>query len=142
MRSPKRARLQPAVEALILWGIENAVEEPRPDEPARPEAVMIGSKVFVERHAGERAGDAVWVWRFAEDELFTLHSEADAWSLTRGEATDPDVIVETTPIAWARFLTSHGRRELPPTDVRLSGNRSALATFARAFAGTLSPRDA
>lgn len=131
------AGLQPAVEALTFWGIENALEEPDPDEPAHPEPVMIGSKVFVERYARELPGDAVWVWRFAEDESFTIRSDGGVWSLARGGTEDADVVVETTPLAWARFLTSRTSRELPRADVRLSGDSASLAAFAQAFAAEL-----
>jgi DNA-binding HxlR family transcriptional regulator len=131
------AALRPVVEELTLWGIENALEPPAPDEPAEPEPVMLGSKVVLEHFAPHPRGRVVWVWRFAGSDSFTIRYEDDEWTLARGEAEAPDVVIETTARAWADFLTTRGGRRLPRRDVRLSGKAAAQARFARAFRGEI-----
>jgi DNA-binding HxlR family transcriptional regulator len=127
------AALEPVLEGLTLWGIEHAHEEPLPDEPAHPEPVMLGSKVVLERFAPQPDGRSVWVWRLTGDDAFTIRSDAGKWTIVRGEAGEPDVVVEATATAWARFLTSARPRQLPQDDIRLSGKRTAQARLARAF---------
>jgi DNA-binding HxlR family transcriptional regulator len=127
------AALQPVLEGLTLWGIEHAHAGPLPDEPAHPEPVMLGSKVVLERVARPPEGASTWVWRFTGDDPFTIRFDAGEWTLIRGEQEEPDVVVEATAKAWARFLTSARPRHLPQDDIRLSGTRAAQARFARAF---------
>jgi DNA-binding HxlR family transcriptional regulator len=131
------AALEPVVEELTLWGIENALEPPDPDEPAQPEPVMLGSKVFLKRFTPHLNEQVVWVWRLAGEDSFTIRFEHGEWVLARGEAHAPDVLVEATAKAWARFLTSGGARRLPRPDIRLSGKTAAQIRLARAFAGEL-----
>ena len=127
------AALQPVLEGLTLWGVENAHEGPLPDEPAHPEPVMLGSKVMLERLTPEPDGRTAWVWRFTGEDAFTIRSDAGEWTLVRGETEEPDVVVEATAKAWARFLTSARPRHLPQADIRLSGTQAAQARFARSF---------
>jgi DNA-binding HxlR family transcriptional regulator len=127
------AALEPVLDGLALWGIDHAHEEPRPDEPAHPEPVMLGSKVVLERFAPKPDHPSVWVWRLTGDDAFTIRSDAGEWTVIRGEQEEPDVIVEATARAWARFLTSARPRHLPQDDIRLSGTRAAQARLARAF---------
>jgi DNA-binding HxlR family transcriptional regulator len=129
--------LQPVVEALILWGIENAFVPPDPDTPAHPEAVMLGSKVFLSRFGPPLDGEVVWVWRFPSHDSFTIRFEDGEWTLVRGEMDAADVVVEATPKAWAGFLAAVGSRRLPRGDIHLSGEPAAMKTFAHAFAGEL-----
>jgi DNA-binding HxlR family transcriptional regulator len=131
------AALGPAVEELTLWGIENALESPAADEPAQPEPTMLGSKVFLRRAAPRPQDHVAWVWRFPGDDSFTISFEDGEWTVARGEADAPDVVVEATPKAWATFLTSRGARLLPRPDIRLSGKAAAQARLARAFGGEL-----
>jgi DNA-binding HxlR family transcriptional regulator len=125
--------LGPVVDALTLWGIEHAHEQPRPDEPAHPVAVMTGTKVWLGRYAGRPKHRVVWIWRFSPDEPYTLRFGDGVWVLSRGEAESASVTVETTPERWARFLTSpKGSRRLT-RDIRLLGEPAAIADFAKAF---------
>jgi hypothetical protein len=76
--------LEPVVDALTLWGIENAFERPLGGEPVHPEPAMIGTKVLLNRDAPGAPDGLAWVWRFPGEEDFTLRSESGDWRLSRG----------------------------------------------------------
>lgn len=126
------AALEPIVDELTLWGIENAAEPPLSEEPALPEPVMIGTKVVLKKFAPPPERAVSWVWRFSPDDSFTIHFDEDEWRATRGEAEAADVIVDADAKAWANFLTSRPRH-LPQKKIRLTGLPSAQARFAKTF---------
>jgi DNA-binding HxlR family transcriptional regulator len=126
------AALEPIVDGLTLWGIENAPEPPLPGEPAQPEPVMIGTKVVLKNFAPPPETAVSWVWRFAPDDSFTIVFDEGEWKTTRGEAEAADVIVDADAKAWAHFLTS-SPRHLPQTEIQLIGLPTAQARFAKTF---------
>jgi DNA-binding HxlR family transcriptional regulator len=126
--------LWPVVDTLTVWGIEHALEPPRPAEPVHASPVMIGTKAFLIGYAGQLRGQVVWAWQFPGDDQYTIRSEETGWTLARGEPDSADVVVDTTLEAWARFLTARGARTLPRRDIRLSGTPTAIRKFAKAFA--------
>lgn len=128
--------LGPVVEALILWGIEHALEPPRTDEGVHPTAVMIGTKVVLGGRDGRLRRPVAWVWRFSGDS-YTLRFDGDGWTLARGDAEAADLVVETTLETWAQFLAARGARKLPRDDIRLVGKPAAVREFAKAFAAEL-----
>jgi DNA-binding HxlR family transcriptional regulator len=125
--------LGPVVDALTLWGIEHAREQPRSGELAHPVPVMIGTKVFLGRFASPRNHPNVWTWRFPADERYTLRFSDGVWMLSRGETESASVTVETTPERWARFLTTPRASRRLTRDIRLLGEPAAIAEFAEAF---------
>jgi DNA-binding HxlR family transcriptional regulator len=124
--------LQPAIEALILWGLQFALERPRPGEGVHAASAMIGTKVWLNAHPKPRATSLVWVWRLQGEGAYSLRFENGAWGIEPEELSPADVVVETSAGHWAAFLTSEGR-ELPSPELTLTGRRPALATFARVF---------
>jgi DNA-binding HxlR family transcriptional regulator len=133
--------LEPVVDALTLWGIENALERPLGGEPVHPEPAMIGTKVLLNRDAPGAAHGLAWVWRFPGEEDFTLRSESGDWRLSRGRDDGAAVTVVTEPRAWATFITSpRTRRRLPGKDIGLEGSRAELRRFAKAFAAKLAAK--
>ena len=126
------AALEPVVDELTLWGIENALDPPHPDEPAHPEPVMIGTKVVLKRFAPLPDGAVTWVWRFPPNDLFTIRFADGGWDVTRGGSEAPDVVVEADAKAWAEFLTS-SPRHLPQPAIRLNGEPTAQARLAKTF---------
>jgi DNA-binding HxlR family transcriptional regulator len=132
--------LGPAVDELTFWGIEHAKEPPRADEPVHCEAVMIGTKVWLNRYSVAPAEGLVWVWRFQGEDSYTLQAKDGAWEVTRGEEEAPAVAVDARQEDWAVFLTSprEGRR-LPTKEIGLEGKRSELRRFAKAFMSDLAP---
>jgi DNA-binding HxlR family transcriptional regulator len=134
--------LGPVVDALTLWGIRHARPAVRPGEPVRAEHVLNGTKVWLDwRQARPRDG-VTWLWRFPDDEAYTLRYDGTAWQLAREDAqAGADVVVRTTPAAWARFLTTPSpHRRLPGHGIHLSAMPAAQAEFAAAFAGSPQPR--
>jgi DNA-binding HxlR family transcriptional regulator len=132
--------LGPAIDALTLWGIEHAREQPRAGEPITADPVMLGTKVWLNRYAEPPHQPIAWVWRFPPDDHYTLRSTGGTWELARGQAQAAAVTVEATPEAWARFLTAPRRsRRLPRKDIQLHAARAEVKTFATAFAAQLRP---
>jgi DNA-binding HxlR family transcriptional regulator len=129
-----------AVDALTLWGIEHARQPPLLDEAVHPVPVMIGTKVLLNRDAAGIAAPLAWVWRFADDDEYTLRHEDESWGLSRGSAQDAAVTVVCTPRAWARFLTTpREKRRLPGADIGLDGSRAEIKRLAKAFGAKLDP---
>jgi DNA-binding HxlR family transcriptional regulator len=125
--------LEPVVDALTAWGIEHARERPRPGLLVHPDALMNGTKVWLNRYGAPPPGPLEWVWRFPDDRL-TLRFTGAAWELARGAAEQPAVTVDSTPEAWARFLTSpRAGRVLPADGIRREGSRRETRRFARTF---------
>ena len=133
--------LEPVIDALSLWGIENAREGPVAGEPVGPEPVMMGTKVLLNRDAPEAADGLTWVWRFPDEDDFTLRFDSGQWRLSRGREDGAAVTVVGAPRAWATFITTPPRRRrLPSKDIRLEGSRAELRRFAKAFAAKLAPK--
>jgi DNA-binding HxlR family transcriptional regulator len=132
--------LGPAIDELTFWGIEHAKEPPRPDEPVHSDAVMIGTKVWLNRYSATPPDGLTWVWDFPGEDHYTLRATNGAWELSRGERDGAAVTVDATQQAWASFLTSpRGKRRLPSRSVGLEGSRAAVGRFANAFGAELAP---
>src|SRR4249920_3036518 len=131
--------LGPVVDALTLWGTEHALESPRGGEPVYPIPTMIGTKAWLGRHATP-PHPVSWVWRFHADDAYTLSFDEGVWALSRGAAEAADVIVDATPEAWARVLTTPRASRGFGNGVRLVGTSNAIKVFTKAFTGALSGR--
>jgi DNA-binding HxlR family transcriptional regulator len=126
--------LGPAIDELTFWGIEHAKEPPRPDEPVHCEAVMIGTKVWLNRYSARPPEGLVWLWRFPGEDSYSLRGKDGAWELRRGEEKEPAVTVNGTQGAWATFLTSpRENRRLPTKEIELEGSKAAVKRFIKAF---------
>jgi DNA-binding HxlR family transcriptional regulator len=133
--------LEAAVDELTFWGIEHAKEPPRPDEPVHSDAVMIGTKVWLNRHGPAKADGLVWVWRFPDEDYYSLRAANATWELSRAQEDGAAVTVDATQAAWATFLTAPPeKRRLPSDDVRLEGTKSEIRKFTKAFKAKLAAR--
>lgn len=131
--------LGPVVEALTLWGIEHALEDPSAGEPVYPVPAMIGTKVWLSRHAA-LLHPVSWGWRFPGDDSYTLSFDDGTWTLSRGGDTSSTVSVEVSPETWARLLTApRGSRRLPGK-IHTTGKPDAIKEFAEAFSIDLGSR--
>jgi hypothetical protein len=84
------------------------------------------------RAAGVRPSRAVrWTWRFPGDPI-TLAFDGRDWSLERGEASEPDVVVDITPRDWATFVAS-GASVTGISAMRVAGRQERVDGFLRAF---------
>jgi DNA-binding HxlR family transcriptional regulator len=131
--------LGPAIDELAFWGIEHAREPPRADEPVHGEAAMLGTKVWLNRYSGAPPDGLVWVWRFRDEDSYSLRAEDGAWDVVRGEDERAVVTVEATAEDWAVFLTTpREKRRLPTKGIRLEAKRPELRRFAKSFMAKLS----
>jgi DNA-binding HxlR family transcriptional regulator len=127
--------LGPTIDALTLWGIEHARQQPAEDEPVHSESAMIGTKVWLSRFGPPPRDGLTWVWRFPDEDRFTLRAADGTWLLMRGGHEGAAVTVDATRRAWAAFLTSpRETRRLPNEEIRLVGRKAENRRFARAFA--------
>jgi DNA-binding HxlR family transcriptional regulator len=126
--------LESAIDELAYWGIEHAKDPPRPDEPVHSDAVMLGTRVWLNRYGPARVDGRLWVWRFPDEDYYSLRAADGTWSLSRGKGEGPEVTVDATQAAWAAFLTAPAQsRRLPSHDIRLEGTRAEISKFTRAF---------
>jgi hypothetical protein len=63
--------------------------------------------------------------RFGDDRSYTLRFDGQRWSRQRGEAV-ADVVVETSPEGWVRFLAAD-RRRAAPLARQVAGERGTQA---------------
>lgn len=132
--------LAPAVDALTLWGVLHARQQPRPGEPVNPVPVMLGTKVWLASQGVPPAHPVTWVWGFAGDDCYTLRFDGAVWTLARAAADNAAVTVAATPDAWARFLTTpRASRRLPGRGIKLNASRADATRFAKAFRAKLGP---
>jgi DNA-binding HxlR family transcriptional regulator len=131
--TPKGQALAPVIDALLVWGFEHALGRPRPDEAIHPGRALDAVVRYLER-SGVRPGRPVaWVVRFTGERSYTLRFDGRGWSRERGEAP-ADVVVETSPAGWVRFLAAdrEGRRRWLDT-ARVKGTPKRIAELASAF---------
>jgi DNA-binding HxlR family transcriptional regulator len=133
--------LGPAIDELTFWGIEHAKEPPRPGEPVHCDAVMIGTKVWLNRYSPAPPEGLLWLWRFPGEDSYSLSAKGGAWELSRGEEEGAAVTVNATQRAWATFLTSpRENRRLPTAEIGLEGSRAELRKFAKRFGAEFAAR--
>ena len=132
--TPKGQALAPVIDALVAWGIDHALGPPRPGEAFHPGRAMDGIVRYLERRGARPARSLAWVVRFPDDRSYTIRFDGEHWSRQRGEAA-ADVVVETSPDGWVRFLAAdrEGRRRWLD-EVRIGGTPERIEELASAFA--------
>jgi len=132
--TPAGQALKLAVEALLLWGVRHIDRLPADDEPVRPYHLLNGTRLALDASSVQPSSPVRWTWRFP-GEPYTLRFDGAAWQLSRGEDTAADVVVDTTPRAWATFVaTARDKRETSGS-FQLLGERARVRQFSRAFLG-------
>ena len=131
--TPKGQALAPVIDALVAWGIDHALGPPRPGEAFHPGRAMDGVTRYLERRSVRPGRPVAWVVRFAGDRSYTIRFDGQRWSRRRGEA-DADVVVETSPEGWVRFLAAdrEGRRRWLEKS-RAKGSPKRIDELASAF---------
>ena len=129
----KGQALAPVIDALLVWGIDHALGRPRPGEAMHPGRAMDSVIRYLERRGVRPARSVAWVVRLGDDRSYTLRFDGRSWSRQRGES-DADVVVETSPEGWVRFLGADraGRRRWLAKS-RIKGTRERLEELASAF---------
>jgi DNA-binding HxlR family transcriptional regulator len=133
--TPKGQALAPVIDALLVWGMEYGLGRPRPGETIHPGRALDSAVRYLERRAERPSGPLSWVVRFPDQRSYTVRFDGQHWSRQRGEEP-ADVVVQTSPEGWVRFLASdHGRRRRWLRRSCVKGTSRHLAEMAAAFGG-------
>jgi DNA-binding HxlR family transcriptional regulator len=126
--------LAPVLEALLAWGLKYERHALAPDEPAHAEHVVEGLRVALNAAEPKPSGARTWRFDFEDPPgSFALAFNGEQWSLADGDR-EADVVVSTTPRAWAEFVTRpSGRHRLPSPEIRVSGDRRRVAELVGTF---------
>ncbi len=126
--------LQPALEELLLWGLRNVAEPPRPDEPVHPEHVLRALQLQLQR-SGVNAGSVRWAVHVPGTGNYMLIGDGIRWDLQRdeGRETTADVTITATRSALARFLTAPRPRDRHAEGIEITGKTPAIRTFLTAI---------
>jgi DNA-binding HxlR family transcriptional regulator len=132
--------LAPVLEALVAWGLKYERHPLETEEAAHPEHLMAGLAVALNAGPPRPPRPRAWRFEFEDPEgSFSLAFDGKRWSPSEADRS-PDVVVNTTPRAWAEFVTRPlERRRLPTREIRLSGAeervRELVMTFGAAPSG-------
>ena len=127
--------LAPAMKALTIWGLKHARRPPLPGESVHPQHVMTGVTLALNDLGARPREPLSWLIRFVPDGTYTLTFDGEHWRSRPGEEP-ADLVVETTPEAWARFLMTTDRRpRIPSDDISLEGSPAKVAEFVSTFGG-------
>jgi DNA-binding HxlR family transcriptional regulator len=120
--------LAPVLEALVAWGLKYERHPLAPDETAHPEHLVAGLAVALNHVASKPPRPRVWRFEFAHSESsFAVAFDGERWSLADAYRP-PDVVIHTTPRAWADLVTQPAaRRRLPTRAIRMSGAPDRIA---------------
>jgi hypothetical protein len=123
------------VEALSLWGLRHARRPPRPGEPVHPEHLLRAVRLVL-KQAPPPPHPLVWRFQFADDGDYALIFDGQTWTLdSRTEVGAPDVVVDTTSEAWAKFLTTPSAERRPAHRwIDLQGTAPEVERFTRLLA--------
>ena len=132
--TPTGRDLAPVLEELTLWGFRHLRRPREPGEPLHPEHLLQALRVVLARSPLPQ-GPARWGFDFTDDGTYALDFDGRHWTLAPTETPEADVVITTTANAWAQYLTSAPpQRPSNPTDLDVSGKRSAVDAFWRAIA--------
>jgi DNA-binding HxlR family transcriptional regulator len=127
--------LAPVLEALVAWGLKYERHPLASDEAAHAEHLISALTVALNDLAPKPADRRFWRFEFSEPQSsFALAFDGRRWSLAEADH-QADVVVSTTPRAWADFVTRPpAKRRLPSREVRLSGDADRVAELIDVFA--------
>jgi DNA-binding HxlR family transcriptional regulator len=120
--------LEPVLETLLVWGFKHERHALEPDEAAHPDHVIAGMAVVLNDIVGFRPpGRRTWRFAFGDAGTVDLAYDGERWAHAQNGAS-ADVVVRTTPRAWATFITTPPvRRRLPTRDIALEGDAGRVA---------------
>jgi DNA-binding HxlR family transcriptional regulator len=132
--TPAGEDLEPALEELLLWGMRNLGERPRPDEPVHPEHVLRALQLQLQREAVD-AGSVRWMVHVPGTGSYALIGQGSRWQLRSGEdaGTTADVTITATRSALVRFLSAAPPRDPHAEGVEIVGRAAAIRTFFKAI---------
>ena len=133
--TPAGEDLRPALEELLLWGLRNIAEPPRPDEPVHPEHLLLALELQLQREAVD-VGAVRWSVRIPGTGDYLLVGNQGQWELApdHGSEDTIDVVITATRSAFTRFVTTPSLRSKQAEDIDLIGTASAVRAFLKAIA--------
>jgi len=140
--TPAGQELQPVLDDLLLWGLRNLAERPRPDEPVHPEHALRALQLQLQ-HEGVDAGTVRWTIQIPGTGTYTLIGDTARWELRSddGNETPADVAITATRSGLARFLTAPTPRDPHTEDLEITGTAPAIRAFLKAIS-VFPPRSA
>jgi hypothetical protein len=132
--TPAGEELQPALEELLLWGMRNIAERPRPDEPVHPEHLLRALQLQLQSEAVD-VGSVRWMVHVPGTGSYALIGQGSRWQLGSDEdaGTTADVTITATRSALVRFLTAAPPRDPRVDGVEIVGKAAAIRTFFKAL---------
>jgi DNA-binding HxlR family transcriptional regulator len=124
--------LRPVLEALLAWGLKYERRPLAGDEAAHPEHLVMGLAVALNQAPSKPARPQRWRLDFGDSEgSFAVAFDGREWALD--DADQPaNVVVSTTPRAWAEFVTRPlAKRRLPTREIRLRGSTERVSDLVR-----------
>ena len=137
--TPAGRALRPAVEALLLWGVQHIDRPPADGEPVLPYHLLNGTRLALDAAPRHPRAPVHWSWRFP-GEPYTLRFDGAAWQLAPGEEPDAEVVVDTTPRTWAEFVAGSGESNGAADLIQLRGGAARVREFTDAFPRLRHPR--
>ena len=131
--TPKGEALAPVVRELVVWGMENAMRPPRPNEAIHPGRALDAFVTYLNQRHVKLSHPALWLLRFEAQGSYVVSFDSGVWSRRHAEDTDSDVthlVLEMPALDWARLITSGEaeRRELVNARC-VQGSRTAIEEF-------------
>ena len=102
--TPAGQELRPVVEALWSWGVRYAMRPPLPGEVVRPEMAVGTLTASLNNRGRKLSQPRNWLFNFTTGGPYTLSYNGERWSAREGVVKNPDVVLVTSPEAWATFL--------------------------------------
>jgi DNA-binding HxlR family transcriptional regulator len=129
----KGQALEPVFDALLVWGMDHALGSPRRREAIHPGRAVDAAVRYLAHRRTRATRRVTWVVRFGGDRSYTIRFDGARWTRQRGE-TGADVVVQTSPEEWVKFLSAdvEGRRRWLRKR-RATGTRQRLDELATAF---------
>lgn len=131
--TPKGEALAPVIDALVVWGMDHALGQPRAGEVIHPGRAIDATVRYLDHRGVRAARPTTWVIRFGDDRNYTIRFDGARWSRRRADGA-ADVTVQTSPAEWVKFLGAHveGRRRWLRKR-GATGTRQRLGELATAF---------
>ena len=132
--TPAGQDFRSVVEALGTWGSRYAMPPPLPEEEVHPELAMDMLVTSLNRLGKKLSQSAVWQFKFTPGGSYSISFNGDTWVTQDGKASKPDVVITTTPRAWAMFLavkTDEGNRVVK--DIQVESNSESIGEFLSTF---------
>ena len=132
--TPAGQDLNPVVEALWDWGLRYAMNPPRPRETVLPDRVMTTMAASLNKRGRKLTKPANWLFDFLPGGPYTVSFDGDCWSAKEGRGKNPDVVLATSPEAWATFLAlkREERRDYART-MKITGSPESVGEFWNTF---------